>query len=49
MLHTVITGKAQEAFAALTIEDRRDYHKVKTAKKTAYDLVPEEYRQRFRN
>ncbi len=26
MLQTVITAKAQEAFAALTMEDRRDYH-----------------------
>lgn len=29
MLQTVITGKAQEAYAALTMEDRKDYGKVK--------------------
>lgn len=29
MLQTVITGKAQEAYAVLPMEDRRDYDKVK--------------------
>nr|XP_055062771.1 uncharacterized protein LOC129445823 [Misgurnus anguillicaudatus]XP_055062772.1 uncharacterized protein LOC129445823 [Misgurnus anguillicaudatus] len=49
MLQTVITGKAQEAFAALTMEDRKDYDKVKVAILKAYELVPEAYRQRFRS
>jgi len=31
MLQTVITGKAQEAYALLTMEDRKDYDKVKVA------------------
>ncbi|KAL1279304.1 hypothetical protein QQF64_025977 [Cirrhinus molitorella] len=48
MLQTVITGKAQEAYAALTMEDRKDYNKVKGAILKAYELVPEAYRQRFR-
>ncbi|RXN38034.1 Retrovirus-related Pol poly from transposon [Labeo rohita] len=49
MLQTVITGKAQEAYAALTMEDRKDYDKVKVAILKAYELVPEAYRQRFRS
>nr|XP_055071458.1 uncharacterized protein LOC129451930 [Misgurnus anguillicaudatus] len=49
MLQTVITGKAQEAYAALPMEDRRDYDKVKVTILKAYELVPEAYRQRFRN
>ncbi|KAL0174042.1 hypothetical protein M9458_030010, partial [Cirrhinus mrigala] len=44
MLQTVITGKAQEAYAALTMEDRKDYDKVKVAILKAYELVPEAYR-----
>jgi len=31
MLQTVITGNAQEAYASLTMEDRKDYDKVKVA------------------
>lgn len=49
MLQTVITGKAQEAYAALPMEDRKDYDKVKVTILKAYELVPEAYRQRFRN
>ncbi len=49
MLQTVITGKAQEAYAALMMEDRKDYNKVKIAILKAYELVPEAYRQRFRS
>ncbi len=49
MLQTVITGKAQETYAALTMEDRKDYEKVKVAILKAYELVPEAYRQRFRS
>jgi len=49
MLQTVITGKAQEAYAALTLEERRNYDKVKVTILKAYELVPEAYRQRFRS
>ena len=44
-----LTGKAQEACAALSIEDSLVYEKVKTAVLRVYELVPEAYRQRFRN
>ncbi len=49
MLQTVITGKAQEAYPALMMEDRKDYNKVKIAILKACELVPEAYRQRFRS
>ncbi|KAK0146674.1 Retrovirus-related Pol polyprotein from transposon 412 [Merluccius polli] len=40
-LETVLIGRAQEAFVALSFEERRSYEK-------CYELVPEVYRQRFR-
>jgi len=43
------TGKAQEVYAALDIEASMDYDVVKTAILNAYELVPEAYRQKFRN
>lgn len=49
MLLSVITGRAQEAYMALTVEDRKDYYKVKSTILKVYELVPEAYRQRFRN
>ena len=48
LLQSVIKGKAQEAFTALSIEDSADYQKVKIAILRSYELVPEAYRQRFR-
>lgn len=42
-------GKAQEAIAALPIEDSLDYDLVKAAVLRTYELVPEAYRQKFRN
>ncbi|KAJ8022570.1 hypothetical protein HOLleu_37511 [Holothuria leucospilota] len=42
------TGKAQEVYSALSIEDSMDYDKVKKAILQAYELVPEAYRQKFR-
>ncbi|KAJ8044116.1 hypothetical protein HOLleu_11494 [Holothuria leucospilota] len=42
------TGKAQEVYSALSIEDSMDYDKVKRAILQAYELVPEAYRQKFR-
>lgn len=42
-------GKAQEAVAALPLEDSLDYDSVKAAILRAYELVPEAYRQKFRN
>ncbi|XP_026112910.1 uncharacterized protein LOC113091546 isoform X1 [Carassius auratus] len=48
LLQCVITGKAQEVYASLSIEDSADYTIVKAAILKAYELVPEAYRQRFR-
>lgn len=48
LLQCVFTGKAQEAYAALSPADSRVYVKVKAAVLKAYELVPEAYRQRFR-
>lgn len=48
MLQCVFTGKAQEAYSALSPGDSMDYAKVRAAVLKAYELVPEAYRQRFR-
>lgn len=49
LLQCAITGKAQEAYAALSIEESADYKVVKAAILKAYELVPEAFRQRFRH
>ena len=43
-----LTGKAQQAFAALTADDSRVYKKVKEAILRRYDINEETYRLRFR-
>ena len=43
LLHSVLKGKAQEAYTALPIFECVDYAILK-----AYELVPEAYRQKFR-
>ncbi|XP_055788765.1 uncharacterized protein LOC129861392 [Salvelinus fontinalis] len=48
MLQCVLTGKAQEAYSALSVHDSTCYDKVKMAVLQIYELVPEAYRQRFR-
>lgn len=48
MLQCVLTGKAQQAFSALSSTDCGKYSVVKTAVLKAYELVPEAYRLRFR-
>ena len=48
-MQSTIVGKAREAYAALTIEKSSQYNLVKAAVLKAYELVPEAYRQRFRN
>ena len=45
----MLSGKAQEAYSALTIDDSKVYEMVKAAVLKAYELVPEAYRQRFRS
>ena len=49
MLQVVLTGKAQVAYSALSAEDSSDYEIVKKVVLRAYELVPEAYRQKFRN
>lgn len=49
LLQCRLTGKAQEACSALSVEDGLSYEKAKGAILRAYELVPEAYRQRFRN
>ena len=49
LLQCKLTGKAQEAVAALSVQDSMQYNVVKSAILRAYELVPEAYRQKFRN
>ncbi|XP_043964972.1 uncharacterized protein LOC122826755 [Gambusia affinis] len=49
LLQCVLVGRAQEAFSMLSLIDSQDYAKVKAAILKAYELVPEAYRQKFRN
>lgn len=48
MLQCTLTGRAQEAYSALSSADSKQYSVVKSAVLKAYELVPEAYRQRFR-
>uniref|UniRef100_A0A3B4TE40 Gypsy retrotransposon integrase-like protein 1 n=1 Tax=Seriola dumerili TaxID=41447 RepID=A0A3B4TE40_SERDU len=48
MLQCALTGRAQEAYSALSASDSQNYGLVKSAVLKAYELVPEAYRQRFR-
>ena len=49
LLQTVLPGRAQDAFVALPVTDRKCYQRVKEAVLRVYEQVPEFYRQRFRN
>ncbi len=49
LLQCVLTGKAQKAYSSLNVHDSQNYFKVKDAVLKAYELVPEAYRQKFRN
>ena len=49
MLQCVLTGWAQEVYSAICGEDGLDYTTVKAAVLKSYELVPEAYRQKFRN
>lgn len=49
LLQCKLVGKAQEVSTSLTIEDGLDYDVVKATVLRAYELVPEAYRQKFRN
>ena len=48
MLQSVLIGKAQEVYAALSLDQSADYEIVKDRILQAYELVPEAYRQKFR-
>jgi len=49
LLRAHLTGKALKVFTELSVEDCQDYPKLKEALLTAYAVVPEVYRKRFRN
>ena len=49
LLQSVLVGKAAEVYSALSVAESSDYDKVKAAILQAYELVPEAYRQKFRN
>ena len=49
LLQSVITGKATEIYTQLSLEQSSDYDFVKSALLKGYELVPEAYRQKFRN
>lgn len=48
MLQSALRGKAQQAYSALSVDEASKYDVVKKAILTAYELVPEAYRQKFR-
>ncbi|XP_059815949.1 uncharacterized protein LOC132387591 [Hypanus sabinus] len=49
LLQSVLKRKAQRAYAALSMEVAEDYEEAKLAILRAYELVPEAYRQEFRD
>ena len=49
LLQSVVIGKAREIYTQLSLEQSSDYDKVKEVILVAYELVPEAYRQKFRN
>ena len=48
LLQSVLVGKAREVYAALSVDQNSEYEAVNTAILNAYELVPEAYRQKFR-
>ena len=49
LLRSVLVGKAQKTYGSLSVEHSSNYEHVKEAILKAYELVPEAYRQKFRN
>ena len=49
LLQSVLVGKAQKIYGSLSVEQSSNYEHVKEAILKAYELVPEAYRQKFRN
>ena len=48
-MQSVVIGKAREIYTQLSLEQSSDYDKVKELILKAYELVPEAYRQKFRD
>ena len=48
LIQSKFSGKARDAYLAMSMADVSDYDKVKSSVLKAYELVPEAYRQRFR-
>ena len=48
-LAPLLTGKAQQAYAALSVDDAHDYARFKESILRRYDISDETYRQRFRS
>ena len=49
LLQSVLVGKAREIFSQLSVEDSANFDTVKELILKGYELVPEAYRQKFRN
>jgi len=49
LLQSVLVGKAREVYAALSLDQSSNYDVVKSSILNAYELVPEAYRQKFRD
>ena len=49
LVQSSLTGRAQEIYSAMSVEDSQNYDKVKKVILKAYEKVPEAYRQKFRN
>lgn len=49
LLQSVLVGKAREIYTQLSVEQAASYDTVKDLSHKGYELVPEAYRQKFRN
>jgi len=49
LLQSVLVGKACEVYSSLSVEQSTDYELIKREILKAYELVPEAYRQKFRD
>ena len=49
LLQSVLTGRAQEVYGAMSVEQSADYNKVKASILRCHELVPEAYLQCFRH
>ena len=49
LLQSVLVGKACEVYSSMSVEQSAQYELVKSTILKAYELVPEAYRQHFRN